>query len=555
MANKFDIYDNFISPEVKDFIQRVISDTEYDDTAKAEALRYIYRDEVFKKDFLALVFLLGYRDIGAFHYSLIRDIVDIEYPRKLWLWARSHFKSSLITEAHTIFLIINSVNIRILIGSNTLDIAKSFLNNIKKHFTSNEDFRFFFKEFCPTPNKDGKIEFGTTENFTVVNRVKILKEPTVMCAGVGTNLTGFHFDYMKLDDLVTRLSVTNEEQIKLTKDYYASLRQLFDNPLYPKEDVVGTTYHYADLYSELKENNEFKKSIVPIKNDAGEILFKERFTEEGIQKLMDDPSMSSYEFSAQYYLNPVNPKDRKFRDEWINYYDTLPEGLSEYICVDPASTQNKKSDYTVIEHWGFDSEGKCYLLNGVRDKLTSFQRIDILFNFVKNSKNLKMVKYEVLGGRHGDLEVIKERQIRDKVFFLIQETKSSHASKQDRIEQRLSGRYQAGSILWPKRLYFTSIYDGKVHDFIQDFRLEFLQFPHTSHDDILDAQSQLFEEEFILGQRIKTLDKKTGMTADDWDNFYNSMDRMKMRNPFLTLGMIHKTMAVTRVKRILSKAR
>ena len=180
MANKFDIYDNFISPEVKDFIQRVISDTEYDDTAKAEALRYIYRDEVFKKDFLALVFLLGYRDIGAFHYSLIRDIVDIEYPRKLWLWARSHFKSSLITEAHTIFLIINSVNIRILIGSNTLDIAKSFLNNIKKHFTSNEDFRFFFKEFCPTPNKDGKIEFGTTENFTVVNSVKILKEPTVM---------------------------------------------------------------------------------------------------------------------------------------------------------------------------------------------------------------------------------------------------------------------------------------------------------------------------------------------------------------------------------------
>ena len=552
--NKFDIYDTFLTDPVKAFIQRVISDTEYDDMVKADAVRCIYRDEVFKKDFSSLVFLLSYRDIGAFHKDLIKRIAQDKSPRKLWLWARAHFKSSLITEAHTIFLIINNPDIRLLIGSNTLDIAKSFLNNIKKHFTSNEDFRFFFKEFCPIPNKDGKIEFGTTENFTVPNRVRICKEPTVMCAGVGTNLTGFHFDYMKLDDLVTRLSVTNEEQIKVTKEYYASLRQLFDNPLYPKEDVVGTTYHFADLYSELKNNTEFEKSIIPIKDEGENIVFPERFTEEGIQRLMDDPSMSSYEFSAQYYLNPVNPKDRKFRDEWITYFDILPQGLSEYICVDPASTQNKKSDYTVIERWGFDSEGKCYLINGIRDKLTSFQRIDILFNFVRNAKNLKMVRYEVLGGRHGDLEVIRERQLKDKVFFFVSETKSSHASKADRIEQRLSGRYQAGLILWPKRLYFTSIYDGKVHDFIQDFRLEFLQFPHTSHDDILDAQSQLFEDEFILGEKIKANDKKTGMTADDWDNFYNSMDRMKMKNPFLTTEMVHKTMAVNRVKRILAKA-
>ena len=551
--NKFDVYDRFLTEDTKDYIKRVVSDNEYDDATKAEALRKIYQD-VFKGDFLALVCLLNYRDIGAFHTKLIKDIADNSSPRRLWLWARAHFKSSLITEAHTIFLIVNSPDIRILIGSNTLDIAKSFLNNIKKHFTSNEDFRFFFREFCPIPNKDGKIEFGTTENFTIPNRVKIFKEPTVMCAGVGTNLTGFHFEFMKLDDLVTRLSVTNEEQIKVTKEYYASLRQLFDNPLYPREDVVGTTYHFADLYSELQNNPEFKKSFIPIKDEQGEITFKERFNEEGIQKLMDDPSMSSYEFSAQYLLNPVNPKDRKFHDEWITRYGALPEGLSEYICVDPASTQNKKSDYTVIEHWGFDYEGKCYLINGVRDKLTAFQRIDILFNFVKNCKNLKMVKYEVLGGRHGDLEVIKEKQVKDKVFFLINETKSSHSSKADRIEQRLSGRYQARSILWPEKLYFTSIYDGKVHDFIQDFKMEFLQFPHTIHDDILDCNSQLFEEDFILGQKTKTDDKKTGMTADDWDNFYNSMDRMKMKNPFLTNDMIHKTMAVNRVKRILAGA-
>src|SRR3989339_981479 len=147
-------------------------------------------------------------------------------------------------------------------------------------------------------------------------------------------------------------------------------------------------------------------------------------------------------------LNPVNPADAKFKQEWIKYYDTLPEGLAEYITCDPASTQKKKSDFTVIMRWGVDSEGNHYLLEGVRDKLTAFQRVDKLFMLVKNARNLKWVKYEVLGGRHGDLEVIRERQIKEQVFFNIQETKGTATSKADRIEQRLVPAYHAGVINW-----------------------------------------------------------------------------------------------------------
>lgn len=451
-------------------------------------------------NFPLLVYILGYRDLGEFHKEQLKEIAKEDSPRRLWLWARGHFKTSLIAEAHSVFLILKNPDIRILIVSNTLEIAKKVLGNIKSHFVVNTEFRYFFKEWCPVASEDGKIEFGTTENFTVPNRARSLKEPTVMCAGIGTNLTGLHFDWMKIDDLVTRDSVSNDTQILVSKDYYASLRQLFDNPTKPREDVIGTTYHFADLYSQLQKNEEFSKSFIPAKKE-GKIMFSERFSEEGLDKILHDPSVGPYEFSSQYMLNPINPLDAKFKEEWIAYYDTLPEGMAEYICVDPASTQKKKSDFTVLERWGVDFNGRHYLLEGVRDKLTSFQRIDRLFEMASHARHLKWVKYEVLGGRHGDLEHIHKKMLDKKVWFQIKETKATSAAKADRIEQRLVGPFHAGIILLPRNLTYRSEYDGKTHDFIQEYKLEYLQFPFTEHDDILDCHSQMFEERVTLGTK------------------------------------------------------
>ena len=477
--------------------------------AKREVMR-----EVFKKNFEALVYLLGYRDTGKFHIPQMEKISDCRIledvpKRRLWLWSRGHFKTSLITEAHTVFLILNNPNIRVLIVANTLDIAKKVLINIKSHFMFNDDFRYFFPEFCPKPSKEGKIEFGTTEYFTVPSRTRALKEPTCMCAGVGTNLTGLHFDYMKIDDLVTKDSVSNETQIIASKDYYSSLRQLFDNPTIPREDVIGTPYHFNDLYGELRVHKEFEKSFVKAATDMtfSERAFPERFSRKGLEDILNDPNIGPYQFSSQYMLNPINPADAKFREEWWKEYDKAPEGLAEYICCDPASTQKKKSDYTVIQRWGVDKDGNHYLLEGVRDKMNVFHRIDTIVEMAKRSPNLKGVKYEALGGRHGDLEQLKLRFIKERLHLEPEETKSTAAAKVDRIEQRLVGQWHAGIISLPHTLPFRSYYDGKTYDFVKEYKLEFLQFPFSLHDDILDCHSQMFDGGYIAKGKAKIKEK------------------------------------------------
>ena len=531
------VFDRFSSAEKEDWFK--LSSVES---------RRVFLQYFFRRDFRAFVYLLGYRDLGLFHDEQIEVLSQVRFitdapTRRLWLWSRGFFKTSLITEAHSLWLIVNNPDIRILLVSNTISVAEDILRNIKNHLISNEEFRIFFREYCPQANMAGKVEFGTSQAFTVPCRRRAIKEPTMMVAGIGTNLTGLHFDYQKIDDLVTKDSVTNDTQIQASKDYYSSLRHLFDKAAVPREDVVGTIYHFNDLYcSTLKKSGLFKESFIPAKVD-NEAVFPERLPLDKLDELISDPSIGPYQFQTQYMLNPVNPAEAKFKEGWLKYYDIIPVGLAEYICVDPASTVKKKSDYTVLERWGVDSGGKHYLLEGFRDRLTAFERIDKLFEMVGRCKNLKWVKYEVIGGRHGDLEVIEQRKREKQRFFTVKETKSTTNSKTDRIEQRLVGQFHAGNILLPEHCYFVSKYDGKVHDFVAEYKLEYLQFPFTEHDDALDCHAQMFDEPLIKGTKAVKNISKCGMTADDWDKMYDGIEKEKNRFPELPYSEIHRMIA------------
>lgn len=539
-----------------DLYQRLsdVQKKEVDDLVSINAKR-LYMANYVKSDFEALVYILGYRDLGEFHQKELEELGKVRYVtdesyRKLWLWSRGFFKTSIITISHSIYLILNNPNIRILLDSYTISIAEDILRSIKNQFIGNEDFRRMFPEYCPMANTVGKIEFGTSQEFTVPCRTNLTyKEPTMMCAGVGTNLAGLHFDWHKHDDLVTRFSVTNDTQIQESKDHYYSLRSLFDNAGCPREDVVGTIYHFNDLYCNLRKANQFEESFNPV-DILGVPVFPERLSQEQMDSLL--LAIGPYEYQTQYKLNPVNPKDAKFKVEWLKEYENLPSGLAEYICVDPASTTKKRSDYTVLERWGIASDGRNYLIEGIRDKMTAFQRIDALFEMARRSgRALKWVNYEVIGGRHGDLEVINQRQQSEKLFFHVKETKASNVSKVDRIEQRLVPQYYSGKVLLPSSSYFRSVYDGRLYNFVELLRVEYLQFPFTEHDDILDCQAQMFEEQMVRGEKTFHVKHTEGKTADDWERTYAFIDNTFKKYAGHDKQKVKEFMFMNRMKRLI----
>jgi hypothetical protein len=116
----------------------------------------------------------------------------------------------------------------------------------------------------------------------------------------------------------------------------------------------------------------------------------------------------------------------------------------------------------------------------------------------------------VIGGRHGDLENIRLKFISEKLPIEAHETKATTASKIDRVEQRLVGQFHAGKVYLPRKLPRVYRHDGKSYDFVQEYLLEYRQFPFSEHDDILDCHSQLFD-----GSYLEKGTKKIEASKDD----------------------------------------
>src|SRR3990167_671459 len=404
--------------------------------------------------------------------------------KRLFLLARGHLKTTLISNVHTVQLLLIDPNIRILIMHHKLQMAVDIMAKIKTHFIFNQDFRDLFPEYCPT-GKDGKIEWGTTEAVTLPNRtLNFLQEPTLDTSSVESIKTGGHYDYMKKDDLVTQKSVTNETQLMQSIDADKMTLYLFDNYEKSPEDYIGTRYHFGDLYAK-KLKDIPRKMIVPAILEDGSIAWPEKFTKEGLEEIR--VREGSYQFQTQLMLNPIDPEQQIFRKEWIQWYEKRPEKLNTYLFVDPSSSKKQWSDYTAMICIGIDSVNNIYILDIIRDKLTVTQRVDEAWGLGKKHQ-CKMVGWESNGFQETDVHLLTERRIQDPFKMAIKEIKSYNQKKEDRI-RALQPYYERGQVFWPSEMIRYNKSESKMVDYIAILLMEMECFPHSEHDDLLDAHS------------------------------------------------------------------
>lgn len=446
------------------------------------------------------------RNMRDFYY------LDSSSKTRLFMMFRSSFKSTIITIAHTIQLMLIEPNIRILIASHKKQGgSEEFLRSIKHHFTRNDAFRELFPEYCPKANAQGTIDWGTMEKVTLPNRTKGFPEATVETTGVTTDVTGRHYDVIKADDLVTRESVTNESMLEKTEEYNALLRFLFDQPEWGVLDYIGTPYHFADLYAKLREQKSITKVIMPIIDTEGRSTFPERFSDEGIATLKADPSMTSSVYSAQYLLNPVATEDQVFKPEWFKhpdfYYDELPISMNHYIFVDPASRQRKTSDYTALVHIGIDSRNHIYLIDLIRDKLLDADRVKLVFQ-VASKYGIHKVHYETIGFQSTDAYNIRRHGVDTDYYMSVEEVRGSKSSKEDRI-RGLQYLFESAAMHFPRRYSYFSKFHKREVDMLDAFKKEAFMFPKCEHDDMLDCLS------FALGIRTHSASKATVKEPED----------------------------------------
>lgn len=421
-------------------------------------------------------------------YERCRE-VQSEPDDNLDLWAREHYKSTIITFALTIQDILKSPDVTIGIFSHTRPIAKAFLIQIKRELESNIFLQDLFPDILYRfPGKESPC--WSIDSGIIVKRSSNPKECTVEAWGlVDGQPTSKHYSILVYDDVVTRESVTTPEQIaKVTEAFSLSLNLSGHNC---RKRYIGTRYHANDTYRTIMERGTARSRTYPATEDGTPTGRPVLLTRERLEEKLRD--MGSYVFYSQMLQNPMADKAMGFKNEWLMFYNQLrrADKWNYYIIVDPASDKKKTSDYTVMWVIGLGIDNNYYIVDGIRDRINLTERTTRLFDLVRKWQPLN-VGYEKYG-MMSDIEHIKYVQEQEGYRFSIVELAGS-MPKPDRI-RRLVPLFEQRRVYFPNRLLFIS-QEGKAVDLIRELLTdEYETFPVCTHDDMLDCMSRIVDED------------------------------------------------------------
>jgi len=413
------------------------------------------------------------------------------------LWAREHYKSTIITFAKSIQDILSShgddplpewggIEVTIGIFSHTRPIAKGFLRQIKREFEDNDLLKEWFPDIL-WKNPRAESPGWSEDAGIIVKRKSNPKEATVEAHGlVDGQPTSKHFWILNYDDVVTRESVTTPDMIKKTTAAWELSTNLGSDG--GKERIIGTRYHFNDTYADIIK----RKAAIPRIHPATEngeadgvpvLLSRERLVDKRTKQ-------GPYTFGCQMLQNPKSDSSQGFQEDWIKLWDAVSyQGLNIYLLRDPASEKKKSSDYTVDIVVGLGQDKNYYIIDIERSRLNLTERTSQLFNLHSEYEPLD-VGYEQYG-MQADIEHVEEKQREMNYRFNINKVGGS-MPKNDRIK-RLIPLFEQGRIFFPKRLLKTDERNIKrdiVREFIDD---EYLAFPVGVHDDMLDCLARIFD--------------------------------------------------------------
>ena len=457
------------------------------------AVRYLVQADLF----YLLAAVCGRKDmLNEFAFERCRE-VEANPNGYIDLWAREHFKSSIITFGLTVQDILKNPEATFGIFSHTRPIAKAFLRQIMRELEGNATLHAAFPDVLWGPDVRQAPKWSEDDGI-IVRRKSNPKEATVEAWGlVDGQPTSKHYQVLLYDDVVVRESVTNEDMIAKTMKALEESYNLGVTPGGMKR-FVGTRWHFGDAYATVKQRGTATPREHPGRQGG---------TEEGASVYWPDEvhhekrrDMGPYTYAAQILLNPKADALQGFKREWLRYYRTLqPKGMNGYILVDSANSKRKESDYTSIWAILLGVDTNYYAYTFVRDRLNLTERVERLIELHRKLKSVGVKIQQVRWERYGmmaDIQALKTEQEAQNYRFDVTEV-AGQTSKDDRIK-RLLPMCEQNKFYLPLSLHVTDWQKNTVdlvHSFIEE---EYFPFPACAHKDMLDSLSRIAEPDLKL---------------------------------------------------------
>lgn len=403
------------------------------------------------EDILAMARLLGCR-VAAAHERMAGSA---RHDRSLILAPRGFGKSTLLSVVRCAFEIVRNPDVRILLASNTQAQAEAFAREVRGHIERNPIFRILFGDLVGPKWTDRELIVGV--------RRRIVKEPTIFATGVGGAFVSRHFDIIICDDIV-------DEENSRTESRREKLRTWFFKVLLPclepdgRLGIVGTRYHYRDLYGYLIATG-FAPSVTIIRaiDAEGKSPWPEKFPVKRLEQIRREAG--TVIFNAQYQNDTEAMKGAVFKDKWLRYYDVVPERLRVFQGVDLSIAQHSGADFFALVTIGVDERENIYVLDCYQARLSFRQQTAAI---VERFRRFDPIKCAIESNAYQAAQVERVREL-----GVVRATKVF--TSRDKLSRawKLSALFEDGRVRLGR----------DMHELVD----QLLTFPQCEHDDLFDA--------------------------------------------------------------------
>lgn len=232
--------------------------------------------------------------------------------KRLLLMAFRACGKSTLVGLFCVWLLMKSPDLRILVLSADLALAKKMVRNAK---------RILEKHPLTKHLKPNALDQWASDRFTV-NRETELRDPSILAKGITSNLTGTRADVIICDDVeVPKTSNTAEKRVFLRE----RLLEL-DYILMPEgtQLYVGTPHAFQSIYTEEGKDEAFltgfSRMVLPVLNGRGESVWPERFPIDKIRAI--EKRTGPAHFKSQMMCERVSITDGYFSVEQLRIYES-----------------------------------------------------------------------------------------------------------------------------------------------------------------------------------------------------------------------------------------
>jgi predicted phage terminase large subunit-like protein len=383
---------------------------------------------------------------------------------------RGSAKSTIITTSYAIWSILGVQQKKfVVIASQTEAKARQHLQNIKRELENNTLLQQDLGPF-----QEERDQWGATSLYLPKFNAKI------MISSVGQSIRGMRHgayrpDLIILDDVEDTESVkTQEGRDKvwdwLTKDVIPA------GDLNTRLIAVGNLLHEDSLLKRLEQkikNNDINGVYLefPIVDEEGNPLWIGKFPNKEAVEQERKKIMNNVAWSVEYLLKIVSEDEQIIKNDWIHYYDELPEETPDTILIgtDLAISKELTADYTTMVplrvYWQNNNPCIYVLPNIVNMRMTSLESINVMKELAD------LLGATILIEDVGYQRSVFEQLERDN--YATEAVKLHGKDKQFRLNS-VSHLFQGGKVFFPNHGAELLI-------------RQLLGFGKEKHDDLVDA--------------------------------------------------------------------